>query len=385
MSDRTEFLDPQFEPGEFDRVERQLRTELARDTARVRPTERLHAILHEANEAGPVTATGGSGPRRWLVPVAAAAAVAAIIGGVWWSGQQDRTGTTPPASSGPSVQPTTGPSGATSNPTSGTSSPSSSSTSGPAATQSALLPVYFVGPQGDPAPTYKLFREFLRHDVPVNADLATRVKLALTEAIDAQRFTNTDGYLQPWSGQTIGDVEVTDDAISVDLASAGNPQAAVTAEIRRLAVQELVWTAQAAAQKTVPVRFTVQGGSAELFGSIPTTGTFTRPPADRAYEDLAPLWVTSPTRDQVLSASKAVTVTGSAIVFEATVTWELDRGATQVKKGHTMASVGAPMQGTYSIALGTLAPGTYTIRVVELSQADGEQVHAEASRIFTVR
>ena len=58
--------------------------------------------------------------------------------------------------------------------------------------------------------------------------------------------------------------------ITVDLANAGNPQAAVTPEIRRLAVQELVWTAQAAAQQSSPVRFTVQGRASALFGSIAT-------------------------------------------------------------------------------------------------------------------
>ena len=105
MNDRTEFLHPDYEPGEFDQVERQLRQALGREAEQVRPSSRLDTILHEAHELGPVTATGGSGARRWLMPLAAAAAVAAIIGGVWWSGQDDRPTVTPPQTNGPTQSP----------------------------------------------------------------------------------------------------------------------------------------------------------------------------------------------------------------------------------------------------------------------------------------
>jgi hypothetical protein len=175
---------------------------------------------------------------------------------------------------------------------------------------------------------------------------------------------------------------VTPQAIEVQLSGPGAD--GFDAETQRLAVQELVWTAQAAIQKTLPVRFEVADGSTKLFGSISTAQDFTRPPSDRVYEDLAPVWVTSPTRDQVLPATKPVVVKGLAIVFEATVNWQLDRGTTQVKTGHAMASIGAPMQGAYSFSLGRLAPGDYTIRVRELSAKDGS-ISAEKAVTFTVR
>src|SRR3954447_3762606 len=142
MSDRTDFLNPDYEPGEFDQVERRLRQALARDVQQGHPSHRLDAILHEAHEAGPVTATGGSGARRWIMPLAAAAAVAAIIGGVWWSGQEDGPTITPPQTSGPSLSPTPSATGTSS--TSGTPT-SPSSTGGPVATRPVSLPVYFVG------------------------------------------------------------------------------------------------------------------------------------------------------------------------------------------------------------------------------------------------
>ena len=384
MSDRTDFLHPDYEPGEFDQVERHLRQALARDVQQVHPSHRLDTILHEAHELGPVTATGGSGPRRWVMPLAAAAAVAAIIGGVWWSGQDDRGGVTPPVHTGPSVVPSET---ATDLPTTAPTSPQSTATSsagGPVTTRPVSLPVYFVGPIGDDKATYKLFRDFIRDELPSDAPLAEKAKAALVLAINAQPYSNTDGYLQPWSGQTIGNVTVKDGLITIDLANSGNPDAAVTPEIQRLAVQELVWTAQAAIQQTLPVRFEVAGVGTKLFGSISTDQTFTRPGTDELWKDVAPVWITSPGRDQVLPAAKPVVVQGLAIVFEATVNWELNRGSTQVATGHATASIGAPMQGQYSIDLGKLTAGTYTISVRALSPKDGS-VSAQKSVSFSVK
>ena len=379
MSDRTDFLHPDFEPGEFDRVERQLRHALAADAARVRPHDRLDAILGVAHEAGPAVGRSSTAGRRWLLPVAAAAAVAVIAGGVWVANRPDHTPQPlPPVNTSqgtthgtPSQSTTTTPS--TSTGTRGTSAPPATQTS---------LPVYFVGPIGDSKPTYKLFREFVR--TSAGATPSDKAKAALVLAVNAQPYSNTDGYLQPWSGQAIGAVQVTPQLITVDLATAGNPQAAVTPEVRRLAVQELVWTVTAAVQQSVPVRFTVNGSPTKLFGTIATTGTFTRPPAAESWRDLAPIWVDSPTRDQVLPSGKAVTVTGQATVYEAGLAWDLRRGSTTVKQGHATASIGAPDRGQYSIALGTLPSGTYTIHVWEPSAKDGS-VQAERSVTFTVR
>jgi hypothetical protein len=379
MNDRTDFLHPDYEPGEFDQVERRLRQALARDAQQVHPSHRLDTILHEAHEAGPVTVTGGTGVRRWVMPLAAAAAVAAIIGGVWWSNQDGGPTVTPPATSGPSVS--SSPSGPA---TTGTPT-TSPSTSPPVSTTPVSLPVYFLGPVGGDKPSYKLHREFIRQDLATGATPADKAKAALTLAINAQPYSNTDGYLQPWSGQTIGDVTVADGVITIDLANSGALNAVVGEENKRLAVQELVWTAQAAIQQTLPVRITVQGAAQSLFGTISTDQTFTRPPSDRLYEDLAPIWVTSPGRDQVLPAAKAVVVQGRAIVFEATLSWQLQKGSTQVAAGHTTASIGAPAQGDYSINLGKLTPGAYSIRVFEMSMEDGNKVAAEKTVSFSVK
>jgi hypothetical protein len=234
------------------------------------------------------------------------------------------------------------------------------------------LPAYFVGPVGDAAPTYKLFREFVRGPLPQQATDVDRVLASLSVAMDAQ----------PWSGTRATGARVTSDRIDVELSGPGAE--GFTPEVQRLAVQELVWTAQAALGRgAIPVRFQVAGGG-ELFGSIATDQLFTRPSADESWRDLAPIWVTAPARDQVVAARTPVTLEGEATVFEATVQWELDRGGAKVGGGTATATVGAPSRGTYSVALGRLTAGTYTVRVWAASPKDGS-VAAQDSVTFTVR
>jgi hypothetical protein len=123
-----------------------------------------------------------------------------------------------------------------------------------------------------------------------------------------------------------------------------------------------------------------------MFGTQPVDRAYNRPASrDHYHEDLAPIWVTSPTRGQEL-ASRSVTVKGEACVFEATVSWQLlDDGGDVVDSGFVTASVGAPDRGTYEIRLGTLSPGSYAVRVFELSAEDGRKVSAETTMPFTVR
>ncbi|KRE53863.1 Gmad2 immunoglobulin-like domain-containing protein [Phycicoccus sp. Soil748] len=380
MSDRTDFLHPDLEPGELERVERRLRQSLAHEARKMRPGDRLDAILQEAHEVGP--ATGGTGSRHWLAPVAAAALVAAIAGGAWWA-TQDTSGTPGPPAGSPSASAPSVTGAPTTAPPTAQTSPTGSTTSGTGATVQAALPAYFVGPIGDTTPTYRLFREFVRGELPRAATDADRVQAALAVAMNAQPYSNTDGYLQPWSGTTVSSVKVTSDTIQVELSGPGAE--GFTPEVQRLAVQELVWTAQAALGRgAIPVRFQVAGGVTTLFGSIPTDQLFTRPSADLSWRDLAPIWVTAPTRDQVLPAGTPVTLRGEATVFEATLQWELDRGTTTVGSGTAMATIGAPSRGTYSVDLGRLSAGTYTVRVRSASPKDGT-VAAEDSVTFTVR
>ena len=371
---------------ELHHVEHRLRHALHHEAQRVRPPERLGHILAAGREATPPE-DQRAGHRRWVAPLAAAAAVAAIAGVVWGStqtGGDDRAPAAAPSTAtapSPSVTASSSASGPAS---SSTPSPSSTGTSS-AATRRVALPAYFVGPVSGDRPVFRLFREFLPATLPTTATDAQRATAALALAMDAQRFSNTDGYLQPWSGTTVDDVQVTPQLITVTLSGPGSP-GITDKDVARVAVQSLVWTAQAAVGKgTVPVTFAVADGSTTLFGRLPAAEHYNRPPSNRSYDDLAPIWVTAPGRDATLPSGKPVVVKGEATVFEATVSWELLKGTSVVKKGHATATVGAPERGTFSFGLGSLAAGDYNIRVFEVSAADGTTVNAEKRVSFSVR
>ena len=388
MTDRNDFMDPDYDPGEFDLVERRLRRALHQEAQKMEPTDRLDDILSASGAGGtggtgPGPAQDRQGPPRWLAPVAAAAAVAVIAGIVWVATRgEDRAA--PPAgpSATQSAAPSPTPSSVEPTPTPSSSAPTSTAPS----TQQALLPVYFVGPVGGDREVFLLYREFLRGSVPAGASDEEKAKGALDLAMNAQPFSNTDGYLQPWSGTSIEAVDVTPSRITITLSNAGSP-GVTTQEVARVAVQSLVWTAQAAVGKgAIPVTFSIADGSTAMFGKLPAADTYNRPSGrDEYYRDLAPIWITAPGRDAVLSASKPVVVKGEATVFEANVSWELKRGTTVVKSGFATASIGAPGRGDYSFSLGTLAPGGYTVRVFEMSMEGGDKVNAEKWVNFSVK
>lgn len=304
------------------------------------------------------------------------------------------SGTTGPSLTGPSlIAPSlpgpsvTGPSPSATPPLSPPST-AGSPTSAPApATTSAALPAYFVGSVGDSTSPgrYGLYREFLPATLPLGATDAERARAAVALAMNAQPLTNLEPYLQPWSGTSVTSVSVTGSRITVTLDGSG--PTGFDAAQTRLAVQELVWTAQAAVGRgTIPVTFAVTDGSTRLFGTYPTSATYNRSTAAQGGDqDLAPIWVMDPPRGRVLPAGSSVVVTGQATVWEAALRWRLSSGAATVASGATTASAGAPARGSWRVDVGPLPAGDYTFVAYATSARNGTDVVAQTSRSFTVR
>jgi hypothetical protein len=354
--------------------ERQLRESLHRDAERISPRERQGEILAMVHDRTPVT----EAPRRWLMPVAAAASVA-LIGAIAW-GVNAGTGNSPPV-----VNPAATSSRTTSaTPTPTVQVPNPTSSNGVTATTQVALPAYFVGADSGTGDRFGLYREFVRTTVPAGATSAQKARAAVAVAMNPQPLTNVEPYVQPWSGTKVQDVAVTPSLITVTLSGPG--ATGFTSEQTRLAVQELVWTAQAAVAKgPIPVKFVVADGSTTLFGTYGTDKTYNRPAKELQYQDLAPIWITYPERDQVFRTSTALVVKGESCSFEATTQWQLKKSGTTVRSGVTMASSGCPIRGTWQIMLGALPAGSYTFRMFEVSMADGQGIVAETSKPFTVK
>ena len=355
--------------------ERQLRESLHRDAERITPRDRRTEILAMVHDDTRLADPG----RRWLIPVAAAASVALIGGAIAFgvSNTGDRQQAAPAA-------PSTSTSSTTA-PTSSTTVPVPNPSSSPSApTKQVALPAYFVGANSGTGDRFGLYREFVRTAVPVGATPAQKAKAAVAVAMNAQPFTNYEPYIQPWSGTKVEDLTVTPSLITISLSGPG--KSGFAPEQTRLAVQELVWTAQGAIGKgTIPVKFVVADGSAKLFGAYPTDQTYNRPAKDLQYEDLAPIWVIAPERDDVFKAGASVVATGESCAFEATTQWQLKKSGAAIKSGVTTASSGCPTRGKWQVDLGVLAAGDYTFRMYEVSMEDGKGIIAETSKPFTVK
>lgn len=366
-----DFADPDFEPGEFDVVERRLRRDLRSEGGRIEPHDRLESILAEAH-AGGSAGNGSTPPRRWLAPLAAAAAVA-LVGGAAWLTTRDSTTPAPPAATS-TTNPVMSPSPTSPAPT--TSTTGSTATAG----TTLALPAYFVGRTGDDG-GFGLYREFIRATVPATTDDA-KARAAVALAMSAQPFGAEAGYLQAWGSTRVEGVTVTAARITVSLSGPGGT--GLDREVQRLAVQQLVWTAQAAVGKgTIPVTFRLGDGSSALFGRFPAAALYNRPPTPEYYRDLAPVWITQPTRGQAVKAGTRIHLAGEACVFEATLQWSLTRGDSPVRNGMAMASIGAPGRGTWAVDLPPLDAGTYTVSAWWASPKDGSVLDRTAVT-FTV-
>lgn len=360
-------------PYDQSQTERALRESLSERARQVQPSPRLDAILREAAAPTPGAARG-----RWLAGVAVAAA-AAVVAGTVWASRPDNDATLPggePSSSptatgalSPSASPTS-PSG-TSTP-SASGSPSASPSSRRPATGEVALAIYRVGTNGGETNRPGLVREFWSTTLATGTTESAKASAAVAESLSRSDL---------WRGVTLNDAEVARGGITLALSGPG--ENAPDAERARLAVASLVWTAQGAVGRgDLPVSLTTPSGG-RLLGQLDPAAEYTR--AGTPPEALCDIWVDSPSPGASLRASEPVVVRGQAVVFEANVEWELRRGGETVRDGFTTASIGAPGRGTFTIDLGRLDPGSYTVRAFSSSAKDGTTVVAERLVGFSVR
>lgn len=342
----------QLDPSE---TERELREVLAARARGIRPAERLDDILREAAQPAPSPVRS-----RWFTGLGVAAAAAAIAGAVW---------AVRPAPEQPPNQPAGTPT--VTSPTQPTPSLSPSTTPTPSTSSGGTaLGIYRVGTNGGADNRPGLVREFWTSGTGVTASESERVGAAVGESLRRSEL---------WRGVTVERAEVSGDVITLRLS--GSADRAPDAERARLAISSLVWTAQGAVGRgDLPVSIRPAGGG-RLLGHLDSSTRFTRaatPPAA-----LCDIWVDDPSPGASLPLARAVTVRGQAVAFEANVEWELRRGTTTVRDGFVTASIGAPSRGTFSIDLGRLEAGSWTIRTFVSSAEDGQQAVAE--RLVTFR
>jgi hypothetical protein len=227
----------------------------------------------------------------------------------------------------------------------------------PAAGSGPGVLVYFAGatPSGP-----RLFAE--RHPTP-SRTLA--LAAALSEAV-AGSAADVD-YRSPWpQGTSVQGARLSDGVLSVDLSGAvADRPAGVTRADATLALQQLVYTAQAATGERLPVTFLLNGRPTATLLGEPTSR-----PVPAASEDttLASVSVTSP--GDGATVTSPFRVQGRAAAFEATVQWELERGNTVVRRGFATATQCCTL-APYSFRV-QASPGSYLLVVHDENPSGGE-------------
>lgn len=258
-------------------------------------------------------------------------------------------------------------------PTPPTTSPAPTTTTRPSSY--ANLPIYFVGRSSG---SWSLFREF--RTVPA---IDGRISSAVS-AMTRLRPLDPD-YTNPWRPASRVWVTQRGSTLAVDLSADAFANPNVGSELASRAVQQLIYTATAAAfvagHSATSVVITVDGQPADVWGVIRVGTPMTR----AAKVDVqAQAWVTSPQEGDVVRAG-AVTFTGYGTSFEATFHWRVSRAdASTVAEGTVMGGSMGEF-GAFSWTV-RLAPGTYVVRLATDDPSGGAGPGpAVDTKRFTVR
>lgn len=238
------------------------------------------------------------------------------------------------------------------------------------------IPVYYIA---ESQRSFRLYREF--RTVPDAGGAVASAVRAMT------RLAPLDpDYMTPWRPASRMTVSQRGSTIAVDLSADAFSNHDVGSEVAATAIQQLVYTATAAAyQNGTPattVTITEDGRPADVWGVV-RIGTPTR----RAplLDVQAQAWVTSPQNGDVRRAG-VVRFTGYGTSFEATFSWVVrTKAGAVVARGTAMGGTGTGGFGPLSFTT-RLAPGTYTVTLSTDDPSGGEGAGpATDDKTFTVR
>jgi hypothetical protein len=248
---------------------------------------------------------------------------------------------------------------------------------GPTASTLRNLPVYWVA---ESRSAFKLYREF--RDVP---DVGGPVASAVAAMTRLQPLD--PDYTTPWRPASRVTATQTGDAITVDLSRDALANTQVGSELAGRAVQQLVYTATAAAQQSgtpaSTVTLTVDGAASDAWGAVHLGDATRRAPL---LDVQAQAWVTNPQEGASVPAG-SVRFEGFGTSFEATFGWKvLSSSGTTVAQGSAMGGTGDGGFGAFTFST-ELAVGAYTVVVATDDPSGGAEGAGPETddKAFTVR
>ena len=211
-----------------------------------------------------------------------------------------------------------------------------------AATRTVAL--YYVGDTGTRPALYREFRQVTAVGGPIRTAVEAMLHLP---ARDPQ-------YASLWPrATTVRGISVSGTVATVDLSAAAATGTAGSA-FGCAALQALVHTVTAASPSISRVLLRINGRSAGVVSGFWGHGCGPDVPMARrpGVDILAPIQISNVLHAQIVG--RALTITGEATVFEATVSWKVSDQATRrvLRTGFTTASIGAPGRGTFRFSVG---------------------------------
>ena len=289
--------------------------------------------------------------RTWLVMPAAALGVAALV-----AGAALMVHVSPPVPQKDDPNPT--------------AIPTNSRSNGPVEARDVTVPVYFLG---DTTSGARLFREFRTYQGVVGW---SKLRVAVTGGVLGD--TTDPDYRTAFPKGTTARVSQDGDTVIVDLLSNNDLTSELRAGEGDMGVQAIVYTVDAVLQKTSPVRFLINGSSADRVLGVDTSQLVTRATADSVQ---APVWVIEPGNQA--GVSSPFEVTGTAATFEANVVWELKAGNRVLRNGFATAKE-CCTTSPYSFRVAA-PPGNYTLVVHDTDESgQGRGINSD-TREITVR
>lgn len=237
----------------------------------------------------------------------------------------------------------------------------------PEATDAAsLVPVYWLGETNG-----LLYREFLPAESSGDPIAAAVWAMTSAEPLD-------DDYYSPWQNASAVNTSISpDNVITVDISS-DSFTTGVDAETAARAVQQLVYTATAAAANSgliasgspSSVRLLVDGKAGyNAFGRI-VLGSDLR----RDVSAVAPVWIINPQESSVRT-DRTVIIQGSTTTTDTSLEWRVRRvdgggvPAEDVVDGTVPVEAGTGTVGLYEFSV-ALEQGTYLVEVYEASETN---------------
>ncbi|GAB3764064.1 hypothetical protein FB382_001035 [Nocardioides ginsengisegetis] len=318
----------------------------------VEPSDALDSIRSRTK----VTPMSARRSNPWRYALLGAVATAAVIGAIAFAGDNLGLTSSDDDNPGPAQQSHHG------KPTQGSDSsqsPDSPSPTEPAASDFTVA-AYYLGdtPQG-----VRLYREF---DAVTGTD-------KLDAAVHALSAPPSDpDYSTPWPEGTFTGASYNGDFISIDLADSSlhDRPSGMSEEVAKEAVQQVVYTLQAAVQARAGVQFTMGGNPIDQVLGVPTSEPIAN---DKQIDVLSLVSITSPEEGD--STSGTLSISGVANSFEANVPWQILQDGKVVQDGFVTAE-GAYGNDLYpwhdEVDVSPLPAGTYVFKASTDDPSGGE-------------